>query len=423
MKKILIIDDNLTVVKNITKKISDNMDVSVDSVGSLADANALLVKSSGDYLLAIAGVVLPDALKGEAVDLCLEAGIPVIVLTALYDDEIREQLISKNVVDYIIEKDAGYADELLSAIKRIIRNMNQKVLIVDDSSFHRKFLDRLMHSQQFKVFEAEDGEKALQFIKDNPDISLVIADYDMPKMDGLQLLSEIRAKHGKDEVTIIILSGESNEEIVPKFLKHGANDYVQKPFNREEFLCRVNMNLDNMEMIRRLKSIAYFDVETGLFNRSYFYEVGHAVHSNAQRNKFEIAVAIVRIDDFKEFGQTYGTEFTHNILKIVANVFDMSLKRRSDVLARYSGPYLVVATEYQNIAELTAFYQSIQEKVRLRSFKYKSSEVKLGVSIALCSKLDTSLEKMVNTALNVMDKIDPNAKGIVLNDKDAGLAK
>ncbi|NPV01151.1 MAG: response regulator [Brevinematales bacterium] len=421
MKKILIIDDNLTVVKNVSKKLSDSTDIPVDTAASFKEAKEILEKSPGEYIMAIAGVVLPDAMNAEAVDYCLELGLPVIVLTASYDEEIREGLISKNVVDYIIERDQGYAEELVVSVRRILRNMHHKVLIVDDSSFHRKFLDRLMKSQQFVVLEAEDGVQGLKVYQENPDINLIIADYDMPKMDGFQLLNEIRAKHGKDEVTIIILSGESNEDIVPKILKHGANDYVKKPFNREEFLCRINMNLDNMEMLHRLKSVAYFDLDTGLFNRSYLYELGHVVHSNAQRNKFNIAVTLVQVDDYEEFSSAYGADFANNVVKIIANVYDQSLKRRSDMIARYSAQLLCVVTEYHDEKELVSFYENIREKVLQRSFKYKSKEIKLSVSMAIGCQMDNSLEKMVNKAMNIMDVVKTKGKGITMTALDAGL--
>jgi diguanylate cyclase (GGDEF)-like protein len=421
MKRILIIDDNLTVVKNVSKKLNDSTDIPVDTASSFQEAKEILTKSPEGYQIAIAGVVLPDAKDEEAVDYCLEKGLPVIVLTASYDEETRERLISKNVVDYIIERDQGYAGELVASVRRILRNMHHKVLIVDDSSFHRKFLDRLMKSQQFIVLEAEDGEQGLQMFKDHPDINLIIADYDMPKMDGFQMLNAIREKHGKDEVTFIMLSGESNEDIVPRILKHGANDYVKKPFNREEFLCRINMNLDNMEMLHRLKSVAYFDLDTGLFNRSYLYELGHVVHSNASRNKFKIAVTLVLVDDYDSFTNTYGVDFANNVVKIIANVYDQSLKRRSDVIARYSSSILCVVTEYQDEKELVTFYDSIREKVDQRSFKYKSKEIKLSVSMAVSCQMDNSLEKMVNKAMNIMDVVKTKGRGITMTAADAGL--
>lgn len=114
-----------------------------------------------------------------------------------------------------------------------------RILVVDDESQITRVLRTTLSSQRYNVRVANDGETALEIMKDwSPD--LVITDVSMPNMDGLALCHELRTR---SQVPIIVLSVKEDDRTKIKALDLGADDYVTKPFNMNELLARVRANL------------------------------------------------------------------------------------------------------------------------------------------------------------------------------------
>jgi two-component system KDP operon response regulator KdpE len=116
---------------------------------------------------------------------------------------------------------------------------HSRILVVDDESQITRVLRTSLGAQRYDVRVANEGEAALEIMKDwTPD--LVITDLQMPRMDGITLCREIRAR---SEVPIIVLSVKGDDPTKVKALDLGADDYVTKPFSMNELLARVRANL------------------------------------------------------------------------------------------------------------------------------------------------------------------------------------
>lgn len=112
-----------------------------------------------------------------------------------------------------------------------------KILIVDDENRMRKLVHDFLVQNDYEVLEAADGEEALKVFSSNSDLSLVILDVMMPKLDGWQVLEEIR----KDSrIPVIMLTAKSEEEDELHSFKSGADDYIQKPFSPKVLIARIN---------------------------------------------------------------------------------------------------------------------------------------------------------------------------------------
>jgi two-component system chemotaxis response regulator CheY len=110
------------------------------------------------------------------------------------------------------------------------------LLIVDDSKAIRKILHRVFHTAEIplrNVYEAGDGLEALAILNAN-NVSLVVSDINMPNMDGLQLLAEIRANEAWKSVPVIMITTEGSQAKVIEAAQRGANGYVRKPFTPEQ---------------------------------------------------------------------------------------------------------------------------------------------------------------------------------------------
>jgi two-component system chemotaxis response regulator CheY len=110
------------------------------------------------------------------------------------------------------------------------------ILIVDDSAAIRKILQRVLGQAKVpisQVFEAADGVEALQMLKSHP-IGLVLSDINMPNMDGLQLLSNVRAVDDWKNIPFVMITTEGSHAKVLEAVQLGASGYVRKPFTPDQ---------------------------------------------------------------------------------------------------------------------------------------------------------------------------------------------
>src|SRR5271169_2961753 len=114
--------------------------------------------------------------------------------------------------------------------------MPLNILIVDDSVAMRMLLQRALRNTNLpleRVFEAGDGCAAIEILK-NETVSLILSDINMPKMDGLQMLAELRANDQWKQVPVVMISTESGQTKVMEALRLGAKGFIRKPFVPEE---------------------------------------------------------------------------------------------------------------------------------------------------------------------------------------------
>ncbi|NWF66614.1 MAG: response regulator [Campylobacterales bacterium] len=248
MYKVLVVEDSKTIAKALAMKLikhgfEPHMFYSYEDVKlELTDEN--------QYFAAILDLTLPDATNGEVVDLVLKYKIPSIVLTAVLDDEIYEFMTNKNIIDYVIKNREEDLDYTVSIVDKISKYIGKKVLIVDDSALSRTVLKNHLKLLLFDVYSAKDGKDALEFLENNRDVIMVVTDYHMPIMDGFELTLNIRKKYSKEELVIIAVTSHGSYEVTAKFLKYGANGYINKPFTKEEFNYTIN---NSLEIVQALK--------------------------------------------------------------------------------------------------------------------------------------------------------------------------
>ena len=114
-------------------------------------------------------------------------------------------------------------------------------LIVDDSSVMRKILERALHQTGIsleKVFEAANGLEALELLH-REKVHLIVSDINMPEMDGLEFLRQLRAQNLAPAVPVVMITTEGSEEHVREAIAAGAQGYIRKPFTAEQFKKRV----------------------------------------------------------------------------------------------------------------------------------------------------------------------------------------
>jgi two-component system, chemotaxis family, chemotaxis protein CheY len=116
-----------------------------------------------------------------------------------------------------------------------------RALVVDDSRAVRMIIGQILREIGMEVFEAANGIEALEQMKRNPDLELLLVDWNMPQMNGIELVRAIRADRAHDAVRILMVTSESQGEQVMQALQAGANEYLMKPFNKDVLVAKLNL--------------------------------------------------------------------------------------------------------------------------------------------------------------------------------------
>lgn len=262
MSRILVVEDSAVFANLVGKEIKAKLKLEPVLTKSYAETQKLLTDieeenffGEDNFFIAVLDLNLPDAPPGKIVDLVRSKNIPAIVFTAEFDNKVRDFIWSKDIVDYVFKRGKQDVQYLVALIKRIYSNRAIKILVVDDSRTFRTKICSLLELHQYNLIQAGDGVEALKKLKENPDIDLVITDYEMPNMDGFVLTQKIREQYDKNEIAIIGISAQGEHSLSAQFIKNGANDFISKPFLTEEFYCRVTQNVETIEHIKRLKQV------------------------------------------------------------------------------------------------------------------------------------------------------------------------
>ena len=355
-RKILIVEDTPAMAR-VQKHIALKAGYEVDIAESLAQTKELISKNS--YFCAVVDFILPDAPSGEAVPCTINADIPTIVMTGNIDKKTRDTVEKYPIIDYIIKENKQAYQYLEKQLHRLPRNENVKVLVVDDSKSTRRYICSLLVRHKYQIIEAQDGKEALKMLESSPDISVIITDNEMPNMNGDELCSEIRRLYSNDEKAIIGISGSDSVGLSSLFLKNGANDYLHKPFNSEEFYCRLSQNVDMLELIATIRRQANTDYLTNLPNRRYFFEEAEKSLKQIKHTKGDGALAMLDIDHFKSINDTYGHDVGDEVLKGLSICF-----------SKYFKKYLVARLGGEEFAVYFADADKQEALKRLEGFRY-----------------------------------------------------
>lgn len=399
MPYVLLVEDSTLLAPLVKAKIESELPFKVLWAKSYADAHDYLETYHGSIQVALIDLYLPDAPYGEIVDFINSHSIPIIVFTGEFNETIREKIWSKGIVDYVVKRGTHNLDYITSIINRIIKNKNVKILIVDDEEPNRHYLQQLLSIHQYYVLEARDGMEALKILQAHPDIKLVLTDYYMPNMNGFELTQKIRQLYRKDSLAIIGLSGRhAGKTLSARFIKSGANDFIDRPFLLEEFYCRVTQNVDIIEQIQMVRESSNRDYLTGLYNRKYFFETGTKLYSAAQRKNISIGIAMLDIDHFKRINDDFGHDAGDTALRSLGSMLNGRF-RESDIVARFGGEEFCILFIGANHEELETILEKLRQEIEQTELQFESDSCRLTVSIGYAMTREMiQLDELVSRA-------------------------
>ena len=393
--KILLVEDSDVIGTTIKHTLEKNLEFGVYWAKS-HEETIMLLNEHFDFFLAIVDYNLPDAPDGEAIDTVLTKQISTIIFTANFSSKVREQIWEKDVsvIDYVLKDSVHSARYLYDLVKRISQNQYIKVLIVEKLDTEHNVVKKLLKQYKFIIKETDNAKDALNIINREHNIKLILINYNLADTDGVKLTQLIREHYAKHEIAIIGLSA-MEESILPiKFIKSGANDFLQRPFSAEEFYCRIVHSVENIEYIDLIETLLNTDNLTKLNNRKYFFDRAPALYEQCKKANIPIVVAMLDIDFFKKVNDTYGHDAGDKVLIFIANIFTRMVDKNS-IASRFGGEEFCIFTVNVRKNVILDFYEKLREEIEKNSIQVENFEIKITVSIGLCTKPLDKLSNMI----------------------------
>src|SRR5262245_36362035 len=116
-----------------------------------------------------------------------------------------------------------------------------RALVIDDSRTVRAVIRAILEELDVEVVQAADGREGLEQLSRHPDVELILVDWNMPVMNGLDFIVAVRSQRLYDAVRILMVTTETESEQVTRALAVGANEYLMKPFNRDILLAKLSL--------------------------------------------------------------------------------------------------------------------------------------------------------------------------------------
>jgi len=268
------------------------------------------------------------------------------------------------------------------------------ILIADDDPISRRLLEATLSEWGYDVLVTSDGSEAWEAMQQQEAPDLVISDWMMPNMDGLELCRKIRQMEKTGYIYFIILTAKGRKEDVIEGLEAGADDFLIKPFDREELKCRTRIGERIIELEQRMLKLATIDFLTGVLNRRAFFERIEQEINRSLRENTSLSLILTDIDYFKKVNDRYGHQSGDMVLQGFTGQL-LNSSRPYDFVGRYGGEEFVICLPGADISQSMSVAERMRSKVEEMKVMLPdgSQSIRITASFGVTSFLMGSKEK------------------------------
>jgi diguanylate cyclase (GGDEF)-like protein len=235
-----------------------------------------------------------------------------------------------------------------------------RILVAEDDPSLRRLLDEILARWGYEVVSVANGSEAWQVLQNEDAPRLVVLDWMMPGMDGVEICRRVRKELPEPYVYLLLLTAQHREDGLVTAMEAGADDYIVKPFKQDELKVRLRagrriIELQNELLTARefLQDKASHDSLTGLWNREEILCIlGHEL-ARAEREGHSVSAIMADLDYFKKVNDTYGHMAGDMVLFTTAGRMHSQM-RTYDSIGRYGGEeFLIILPECGKRCALT----------------------------------------------------------------------
>jgi diguanylate cyclase (GGDEF)-like protein len=263
------------------------------------------------------------------------------------------------------------------------------ILIAEDDPVSRRLLEKILMKAGNTVVSVDNGQKALALINEKF-FPIILTDWMMPEMDGLELCRAIRKNAYPGYVFIILLTAKDSKDDLIRGLGAGADDYLTKPFNHAELVARLNTGKRVLRLEKSLKDaneeiriLSITDPLTGSYNRGYLMNRLPQEIKRAKRYSRALSIILCDIDHFKKVNDTYGHLVGDEVLKDFARCIRHTIRHDVDWMARYGGEEFLIVLPETEVNGATAMAERLRGKLSERVTETQDKEISITASFGV----------------------------------------
>ena len=256
-----------------------------------------------------------------------------------------------------------------------------KILIAEDDTTSRLLFDATLRKLGYAVTAVENGQKAWDAWKQDK-YSLLISDWMMPDIDGLELCKMIRAEPSLQYTYIILLTALDGKGSYLEGMDAGADDFITKPFDEEQLAARLRVAERILALHKKLHMQATHDRLTGVWNRAAIMDCLEGELERAARQNTCIGVVLADLDHFKRVNDTYGHPAGDRVLQEAAQRMRLAL-RPYDRIGRYGGEEFLIMTPGCRLSDAMTLAERIRDSISAEPVDSRSGDIPMTVSLGV----------------------------------------
>lgn len=262
-----------------------------------------------------------------------------------------------------------------------------RVLIAEDDAVSRMILRRAVQRFGHEVLVAEDGRKAWKLYRETPGVDVVISDWMMPDMDGLELCHRLREEKRDEYTYFIFLTTLNGKEHLLEGMQAGADDYLSKPLDRDQLEVRLiaaaRITALHRQLTKQKEELEKLNFElfkqarrdplTRLGNRLRLREDLDALRDRVERCGHSYCAVLCDVDSFKLYNDHYGHLKGDEVLQKVAKAILQSFRSR-DACYRYGGEEFLIILPEQTLESTALAAERLRRAVEELAIPHEASE-------------------------------------------------
>jgi diguanylate cyclase (GGDEF)-like protein len=266
------------------------------------------------------------------------------------------------------------------------KNIVKQILVADDDYTSRRLLEIRLNKFGYEVVSACDGKEAWEIIQGAESPNMIILDWMMPGITGVEICKKIRSSGHYEEryKYVILLTARGAKEDIILGLDSGADDYLTKPFDDTELLMRIRAGKRILDLQAKLQYSATHDALTGIYNRGAILQDLDKQISRCSRETTSLSIGMLDIDYFKKVNDTYGHLSGDEVLKEVCRRIQSCL-RNYDVVGRYGGEEILIITPGADQEQAMNIFERIRKTIGEKHINDEASNISVTVSIGIAT--------------------------------------